>query len=95
VNWKVLGIFFFPAVGCAAYEPQPLSLQHPANASAAPTPDQPPSQTLAYRRADLPQAMAAAALRKTLSEKERSLRPCRAPVNSLSNTARSKISWSR
>lgn len=48
----LLGVFTFPA--CAAYQPQPLSQNHPAHGDAAPAPRQAPSLTLAYTRADMP-----------------------------------------
>jgi Cu/Ag efflux protein CusF len=40
--------------GCAAYELQPLSINHPANPEAATAPVQTVSKTLAYTRADIP-----------------------------------------
>lgn len=46
--------------GCAAYELQPLSLDHPANPSAPPAPRPPLSRTLAYSRVDIPGGLAAA-----------------------------------
>ena len=50
--------FAFPA--CAAYQPQPLSQNHPAHGDAAPAPRQAPSLTLAYTRADMPSSRPAA-----------------------------------
>ena len=62
MNWQ--SVFFATACisvsGCAAYELKPLSLNHPANAMAASAPPAPLSTTLAYSRADLPVALAAA-----------------------------------
>jgi Cu/Ag efflux protein CusF len=40
--------------GCAAYELQPLSINHPANPEAVVAPVQTVSKTLAYSRADIP-----------------------------------------
>ena len=40
--------------GCAAYELQPLSLNHPANPEATAVPVRTVSKTLAYTRADIP-----------------------------------------
>jgi len=48
----LLSVFTFSA--CAAYQPQPLSQNHPAHGDATPAPRQAPSLTLAYTRADMP-----------------------------------------
>jgi Cu/Ag efflux protein CusF len=40
--------------GCAAYELEPLSMNHPANPEGAVTPAQSGSKTLAYTRTDIP-----------------------------------------
>ncbi len=40
--------------GCAAYELQPLSMNHPANPEATAVPVRTVSKTLAYTRADIP-----------------------------------------
>jgi Cu/Ag efflux protein CusF len=40
--------------GCAAYELQPLSMNHPANPEAAAVPARSVSKTLAYSRTDIP-----------------------------------------
>lgn len=40
--------------GCAAYELQPLSMNHPANPEATAVPAPTVSKTLAYSRADMP-----------------------------------------
>ena len=40
--------------GCAAYQMQPLSMQHPANPQGMTDPERPLSKTLAYTRADIP-----------------------------------------
>ena len=47
--------------GCAAYELQRLSINHPANAQALAAPPPPLSKTLSYSRADIPGTKAAAA----------------------------------
>ena len=47
----LLTVLAIPA--CAAYEPPPLSENHPAHADAWSAPRQMPSQTLAYTRADM------------------------------------------
>ena len=41
-------------IGCAAYELQPLSMNHPANPEATAVPLRTVSKTLAYTRADIP-----------------------------------------
>ena len=48
--------------GCAAYELQPLSMNHPANPEATAVPVQPVSKTLAYTRADVPSPQPVAAV---------------------------------
>jgi len=48
----LLGAIALPA--CSAYQPQPLSPNHPAHGDAALAPRQAPSLTLAYTRADIP-----------------------------------------
>jgi Cu(I)/Ag(I) efflux system protein CusF len=50
------------AAGCAGYRPDPLATSHPAHPEAAAAPERPPSQTLAYTRADIPSARPAAAV---------------------------------
>ena len=40
--------------GCAAYQLEPLSANHPAYPDAAAAPERPVSKTLAYTRADIP-----------------------------------------
>jgi Cu/Ag efflux protein CusF len=40
--------------GCAAYQLEPLSANHPAYPDAAAAPERPLSKTLAYTRADIP-----------------------------------------
>ena len=63
MNSKCLffGIVFVVLSGCAAYELQPLDMNHPANAQAMAAPAPPLSKTLAYSRADIPAVSAAAA----------------------------------
>ena len=56
-----LGIVIVVLSGCAAYELQPLSMNHPANAQAMAVPAPPSSKTLAYSRADMPAVSLAAA----------------------------------
>ena len=52
----LLSVFTFSA--CAAYQPQPLSQNHPAHEDAAPAPRQAPSLTLAYTRLEIPSSPA-------------------------------------
>jgi Cu/Ag efflux protein CusF len=40
--------------GCAGYQLEPLAASHPAHPEATAAPEQPPSQTLAYTRSDIP-----------------------------------------
>ena len=63
MNSKCLffGIVFLVLSGCAAYELQPLDMNHPANAQAMAAPALPLSKTLAYSRADIPAVSAVAA----------------------------------
>jgi Cu/Ag efflux protein CusF len=44
------GIVFLVSSGCAAYQLQPLGMNHPANAQAMAAPERPGSKTLAYSR---------------------------------------------
>ena len=55
------GTTFMVLAGCAPYELQPLSFNHPANAQAPAAPLPMPSKTLAYTRTDVPSAATAAA----------------------------------
>ena len=48
--------------GCAAYQLEPLSPNHPANPDAAAAPERPASKTLAYTRADIPSSQPVAAV---------------------------------
>ena len=52
---------FLALSGCAAYESQPLSINHPANPQAMSAPERSLSKTLAYSRNDIPAVAAAAA----------------------------------
>ena len=63
MNLKCLffGIVFVVLSGCAAYELQPLDMNHPANVQAMAAPAVPLSKTLAYSRADIPAVSAVAA----------------------------------
>jgi Cu/Ag efflux protein CusF len=45
---------FLLSAGCAAYQVEPLSANHPANPDAAAAPDRSVSKTLAYTREDIP-----------------------------------------
>jgi Cu/Ag efflux protein CusF len=42
--------------GCAAYEVEPLTINHPAHPDAVVAPERPVSKTLAYTRSDVPSA---------------------------------------
>ena len=44
------------STGCAAYQLEPLSANHPAYPDAAAAPERPVSKTLAYTQADIPSA---------------------------------------
>jgi len=55
-----LATVFLELSGCAAYELQPLSINHPANPGAMTAPESSPSKTLAYTRKDMPAVAAAA-----------------------------------
>src|SRR6185503_470479 len=50
----LVGIVSLAGSGCAAYELQPLSSDHPASPQGMPTPARTVSKTLAYTRADIP-----------------------------------------
>lgn len=51
---------FLALSACAAYELQPLGMNHPADPRAMIAPEGAPSRTLAYSRSDMPSVMAAA-----------------------------------
>jgi len=57
-------VFVLLSAGCAAYQLEPLSANHPAHPDAAAAPERPLSKTLAYTRADIPstQPVAGAAM---------------------------------
>lgn len=52
--------FLLVLVGCARYQPEPLSLRHPAHPDAPATPEPPRSATLSATLADAPSAPPAA-----------------------------------
>jgi Cu/Ag efflux protein CusF len=52
---------FLALSACAAYESQPVGINHPANPRAMSAPEGAPSRTLAYSRSDIPSVVAAAA----------------------------------
>ena len=60
-KWIFSGTVLIGISGCAAYEFQPLSMNHPANARAMAAPAQPVSKTLAYNRAEMAAVRTAAA----------------------------------
>ena len=62
----LLSVFTFSA--CAAYQPQPLSQNHPAHVDAARAPRQAPSLTLAYTRVEIPSSQAVWAAATTVKE---------------------------
>ena len=55
-TWSITYLFsLLVCTGCAsAYNPPPLTAQHPAHPEAMAAPTPPPSNTLAYRPADIP-----------------------------------------
>jgi Cu/Ag efflux protein CusF len=57
----LFGMVYIGLSGCAPYQLQPLSLNHPANPKAMATPPLPRSKTLAYSLEDVPAAIAASA----------------------------------
>jgi Cu/Ag efflux protein CusF len=56
--------------GCAAYELQPLSMNHPANPEAAAVPARSVSKTLAYSRTDIPSTQPVLAVAAPQSQAE-------------------------
>ncbi|HEU4340147.1 MAG TPA: copper-binding protein [Candidatus Binatia bacterium] len=60
----LVAVVLLPLTACAAYQMQPLSMNHPANPEAAAVPVRTVSKTLAYTRADIPspQPLAAATM---------------------------------
>lgn len=72
----LLSVFTFSA--CAAYQPQPLSQNHPAHVDAARAPRQAPSLTLTYTRADMPSSRPATA--KAVEQQVRAGAPAAAAV---------------
>lgn len=51
---QVFILFSSMLTGCAAYQLQPLGMNHPANPQAMLAPERPLSKTLAYTRSDIP-----------------------------------------
>jgi Cu(I)/Ag(I) efflux system periplasmic protein CusF len=66
LRWRVSFVLGLVAcTGCAgAYTSPPLTTQHPAHPEATATPELPPSNTLAYRPADIPSSQPAAAAQR-------------------------------
>jgi Cu/Ag efflux protein CusF len=60
---------FLALSACAAYESQPVGMNHPANPRAMSAPEGAPSKTLAYSRKDMP-ALAAAAAQQGKHERQ-------------------------
>ena len=55
ISWSALFVFSpLLLTGCAAYEVQPLMIQHPAHPKAMAAPELPRSVTLAYTPSDIP-----------------------------------------
>jgi Cu(I)/Ag(I) efflux system protein CusF len=54
--------------GCAAYQLEPLSANHPAYPDAAAAPQRPVSKTLAYAKADVPSAQPVATVQQGAHE---------------------------
>ena len=50
----LMGFALLLLTGCAAYQMEPLSANHPAYPDTAAAPERPISKTLAYTRADIP-----------------------------------------
>lgn len=48
--------------GCAAYQMEPLTINHPAHPDGVVTPERPVSKTLAYTRSDIPSAQPVSAM---------------------------------
>lgn len=57
----LVGSVFLAVSGCAAYEMQPVGMNHPANVQAMTGPQHPLSRTLAYTRTDIPSTQPASA----------------------------------
>jgi Cu/Ag efflux protein CusF len=66
LRWRVSFVLGLVAcTGCAAvYTPPALTTQHPAHPEATAAPELPPSNTLAYRPADIPSSRPAAAAQR-------------------------------
>lgn len=51
-----VAIFLLLVAGCASYQLEPLTTNHPAHPEAMAAPERPVSKTLAYTQADIPSA---------------------------------------
>ncbi len=58
----VAGLVSFMVTGCAAYQLQPVGMNHPAHPEAVVSPMRSVSKTLAYTRADIPSPLPIAAV---------------------------------
>lgn len=58
----VMAFALLLAAGCASYQLESLSVNHPAHPQAVAAPQRPPSKTLAYTRADAPSAQPVTAM---------------------------------
>ena len=61
----VLAVVALVLSGCAGYQLEPLVAGHPAHPDAPAVPERPPSQTLAYARADIPSVRQSSAVAAT------------------------------
>jgi len=61
----LVAIVLLPLAGCASYQLQPLTTNHPAHPEAMATPKQPVSKTLAYTQADIPSTQPISAVAAT------------------------------
>jgi len=70
----LVAIVLLPLAGCAVYQLEPLSINHPANPEALTVTDRPVSKTLAYTRADMPspQPVSSVAAQQTGDESQQS-----------------------
>jgi Cu/Ag efflux protein CusF len=69
----LMGFALLLSAGCAAYQLEPLTANHPAYPDAPAAPEHPVSKTLAYTRADIPstQPVLAAAVQQEGREAQR------------------------
>ncbi|HSE91492.1 MAG TPA: copper-binding protein [Candidatus Binatia bacterium] len=63
----LMGFALLLSAGCAAYQVEPLSANHPAYPDAAATPERPVSKILAYTKADIPSAQPVASVQQGAS----------------------------